>query len=150
MSNLSDGIKKVNPFDKLRVVKAKIKPFENDLVIIIVIILVALISFGLGRLSSLRENKTPITIDPSTSFDSAQDKSLGVKNLTNAAGEGTPATSATAQGEKILVASKNGSKYYYQWCSGVSRIKEENKVWFASKEEAEKAGYTPAANCKGL
>lgn len=48
------------------------------------------------------------------------------------------------------VASKSGSRYYLPWCSGASRIKEENKVWFASKEEAEAAGYTPALNCKGL
>ncbi len=48
------------------------------------------------------------------------------------------------------VASKNGERYYLPWCGGVSRIKEENKVWFASKAEAEAAGFTPAANCKGI
>ncbi len=26
----------------------------------------------------------------------------------------------------------------------------ENKIWFTTKEEAEAAGFTPAANCKGL
>ena len=25
-----------------------------------------------------------------------------------------------------------------------------NRIWFATKDEAEKAGYEPAANCKGL
>ncbi|TSC62722.1 MAG: hypothetical protein G01um101448_259 [Parcubacteria group bacterium Gr01-1014_48] len=48
------------------------------------------------------------------------------------------------------VASKKGTKYHFPWCGGAARISEENKIWFNSKEEAEKAGYTPAGNCKGL
>lgn len=48
------------------------------------------------------------------------------------------------------VASKKGSKYHLPWCAGAKSILEENKIWFASKEEAEKAGYTPAGNCKGI
>lgn len=49
-----------------------------------------------------------------------------------------------------FVASKNGTKYYLSSCSGAGRIKESNKVWFTSKEDAETAGYTPASNCPGL
>jgi len=52
--------------------------------------------------------------------------------------------------EKSFVASKNGTKYHYPWCPGAQSIKEENKIWFSTKEEAEKAGYQPASNCKGL
>jgi hypothetical protein len=48
------------------------------------------------------------------------------------------------------VASKSGTRYYLPWCSGVSRIKEENKIWFATKEEAEARGLTPAKNCEGM
>lgn len=51
--------------------------------------------------------------------------------------------------QKTIVASRNGTKYYYPWCSGVGRIKEENKVWFGNVAEAEGAGYTKAANCPG-
>ncbi len=61
----------------------------------------------------------------------------------------SPATTSQ-NAQKVFVASKNGTKYYYAWCAGVTKIKEENKVWFSTKEEAEKAGYTPAANCKGM
>ncbi len=49
-----------------------------------------------------------------------------------------------------LVAAKTGAKYFFPWCSGVARISEANKVWFNSVEEAHKAGYAPASNCKGL
>lgn len=48
------------------------------------------------------------------------------------------------------VASKSGAVYHLPWCSGAKRIKEENRIYFASKEEAERAGYRPAANCKGI
>lgn len=48
-----------------------------------------------------------------------------------------------------LVGSKNGSKYYYLWCSGVSRIKEENLIYFDSPEDAIKKGYSRAKNCPG-
>jgi len=54
------------------------------------------------------------------------------------------------EGEYQIVASKNGEVYHYVWCSGAKRIKEENKIYFKSKEEAEKAGLRPAKNCPGL
>lgn len=48
------------------------------------------------------------------------------------------------------VASQKGKKYHWPWCPGGKSIKEENKIWFNSREDAERAGYTPAANCPGL
>ena len=49
-----------------------------------------------------------------------------------------------------FVASRSGSKYHFPWCPGAQQMKDSNKIWFATKEDAEKAGYEPAANCKGL
>lgn len=109
----------------------KIKPYENDIILVFVIVSVALIAFGLGRLSAVSEKKTPITIE-------------------NMSGYSATTTVFVATNEKLFVASKNGTKYHFPWCSGASTIKEENKIWFSSKEEAEKAGYQPAGNCKGL
>ena len=48
------------------------------------------------------------------------------------------------------VAAKTGTKYYFPWCSGASRISEANKVWFDSYEAAQKTGLTAAANCPNL
>jgi hypothetical protein len=48
------------------------------------------------------------------------------------------------------VASKTGSKFHLPTCAGARGISEANKVWFESREEAERAGYAPAANCKGI
>lgn len=46
--------------------------------------------------------------------------------------------------------SKTGKKYYFPWCSGLSRIKAENRVEFENTASAIKAGYSPAKNCGGL
>jgi hypothetical protein len=48
------------------------------------------------------------------------------------------------------VGSRTGKTYHLPWCSGAQRIKPENRVWFATKGEAEERGYHPAVNCKGI
>lgn len=106
-----------------------------DVYIVAIIILVGFAGFGLGRLSKTEELRTPVKI-------------------INASGQTSSALSTEIVGvesaEGVLVGSKNGTKYHFPWCSGAQRIKESNKIWFSSKEEATRAGYTPALNCKGL
>lgn len=46
------------------------------------------------------------------------------------------------------VASKNGEKYYPLDCGSANRIKPENKVFFDSTAEAERAGYTESQQCE--
>jgi len=101
-----------------------------------IIILTAAISFGLGRLSKIREEKTPITIESS---EISETKPLSTSNVDN-----------EIKTDKIFVASRNGKKYYYIWCESANVIKEQNRIWFSTQAEAQKAGYQPAANCKGL
>src|SRR3989344_1950471 len=112
----------------------------GELYLTAVIVLVAVISFGLGRLSKIREEKTPITIENvKENAETGESKSLSTSNVDN-----------EIKTDKIFVASKNGKKYYYAWCESANVIKEQNRIWFATQAEAEKAGYQPAANCKGL
>lgn|SRR3989338_10448234 len=46
-----------------------------------------------------------------------------------------------------FVASINGKAYYPKGCPSANVIKEENRVWFNSVQEAELQGYAPAKNC---
>lgn len=46
-----------------------------------------------------------------------------------------------------VVASSGGTKYHKLDCPGADNIKESNKVYFDSIEQAKAAGYTPATNC---
>lgn len=127
----------------LKKCKSFLAPTDNkDFLIIIIIILSSLASFGLGRLSKIEENKTPIIIEGSSTGNSAAviKAGLPIKQI------GLPAEQIGGN----YVASKNGTKYYFPWCGAAQKISEKNKITFASKEEAEKAGYQPATNCKGL
>ena len=123
----------------------KIKPF----ILSINIILVGTLGFGLGRWSKIEENKTPVLIENpvgeqvAPTLSRGPDRSVGTSLATST-------KNIPSQKTGTLVGSKNGTKYHYPWCSGAQRIKEENKIWFASVEEAKRAGYTPAANCPGL
>ncbi|MDX1607995.1 MAG: hypothetical protein R3251_02200 [Candidatus Spechtbacterales bacterium] len=47
-----------------------------------------------------------------------------------------------------VVVSINSDKYHYPDCPGADRIKEENKIYFASAAEAIEAGFILAGNCK--
>ena len=120
---------------------------KNDLFVTLIIILVALAGFGLGKLSALEKGREPISI-----------KSLDIGN--NQAGAQTTSSSviadkagistSSAEVKGLVVAAKTGTKYYYPWCTGVSRISEKNKVWFETIEAAKQAGFSPASNCAGL
>ena len=65
--------------------------------------------------------------------------------LTSIAAEQTTAkeTQVTAKTGQYM-GSKNGTKYYAPGCSGASRIKPENVIWFTNEEDATLQGYTPA------
>ena len=120
----------------------KIKPFYNLLLLLVV----ASIFFALGRLSALEERHTPIKIEyPSNSQTASATQSFLVTPSPR-----TPLGEGVVQGSGEVIGSKNGKKYYFPWCGTVKMIKSENQVKFSSIEEARKAGYTPAANCKGL
>ncbi len=101
----------------------------RDVLIIAILVLSSSLSFGLGYLAGQ---------------DAAQTSPLLLEDAPLAA---LPSVS-TAAGQ--VVASKSGTKYYLPTCTGVDRISDTNKVWFTSVSAAQKAGYSPAANCPGI
>ncbi len=134
-------------------VQEKIKVFRDrlntkELYTVLLILVVGFGSFGLGRLSKLQESKEPIRIEQLTASAVVSESPL-VKGATESVGVRAVSAEPLASGGKV-VASKGGTKYHFPWCSGAQRISEGNKVWFNSTDEARKAGYTPATNCKGL
>lgn len=97
----------------------------RDALIIAVLVLASLLSFGLGYLAGQDAAAREVGRAPETP---------------------TVAASTTNQ----VVASKNGTKYYLPGCAGAERISDANKVWFVSAESARAAGYAPAVGCNGL
>jgi len=114
----------------------------DRLVLPAIVVLVGLSAFGLGRLSALKEGRGTLIIHPP---GDAQAIARPVDW-----GAASTASTTTAQVVHNFVASKNGSKYYLPTCAGASKINDANKIWFATAADAQAAGYTAAANCKGL
>ena len=124
----------------LNKVKSWYKISRNDLYIAGVIFLVGMAGFGLGRLSMLWPQKESIRIQEPQNFSNTP---ALVNNFADKS-----ASAVKPKGK--YVASKSGASYHYPWCPGALKIKEENKIWFQTKEEAEGRGYKPAGNCEGL
>lgn len=111
--------------------KEFIKKYQEQIFLTIGVILIALISFGAGRLS-VERSEEPIII---------KDADLAtISQITN-----SPASKEEKR-EKMFVGSINSDKYHLPDCSWAERIKPANQIWFESIEEAEEMGYQPA-NC---
>jgi len=125
---------------------------KDDIYIVIILILVGTASFGLGKLSSYEKSKVPIAVinTKKAVYDEALKIPVSSPTTDQSSENKQVQTSLPAQTGGEVVASKSGTKYYYPWCSGASRIKDENKVWFNSIDEAKAANLTPASNCIGL
>ncbi len=117
-----------------------LKQYEREIFILAGVFIFGTLAFGLGRLSKIEGGKIPVKIEIPNSLNSSK----GV------IGEGAISLEEFPPSVGLLVASRNGSKYHFPWCPGALQISEANKIWFQSEEQAEKAGYEPAANCKGL
>jgi len=130
---------------------AKVKKFlkenRNDLLLASLVFFVGAASFGLGRLSVIWPEKEPVVIENSESR---------IQNLENDVVTAPPHADPDSgfhildSPHGVYVASRNGSSYHLPACPGALRIKAENRVWFQTKEAAERAGYRPAGNCPDL
>lgn len=120
-------------------IRGKIKSLLEDPAIFtsLLLLLVAIASFGLGRQSV----GDVAAVLPASQEASAQNSLLPTES---------PRISSETAGESRYVASKNGQVYHLLICPGAKQISEANKVYFDTKEEAEAAGLRPAANCKGI
>ena len=126
---------------------SKIKDFlrvflNEDVLLALIILFVATASFGLGRLSLTQNTKEPVVISNAREID-----------LTASVGGAPSVTDSVTEKSTtgiVYVASSQGTRYYRSDCASASRINEENKITFATKEEAELAGYSKALNCPGL
>ena len=124
-------------------IKGFLGKIPTDALIVCAILLASILSFGLGILAG-------------KDMADREHQSIWIEQRpVEAAVLGATEPSLASVSEPIpeggqYVASKSGEAYYLPWCGGVTRIKAENKVWFATKEEAEAKGYRPAKNCKGI
>lgn len=118
----------------------KIKSFiesekGKDILIVIIVIMVGLGSFELGRLSKE-------TTSGGLKIEYPDQNTNQPANVVSAIPDVGRPTS-----DKTFFASSRGSKYYTTSCSAGKTIKQENRVYFTTGEEAQRAGYTLSSSC---
>lgn len=103
---------------------------------------VAIISFYLGYIARL-ETFSEETVSLKTPYSSAAYTPMSASQAKN-----TPMAPSSPQASSgAFVASKNGTKFYPANCSSAKRIKDANKVFFATAADAENEGYSRASGC---
>lgn len=123
--------------------------FHTDYLLAILILIVSCLSFYLGRSSMRQKPESAIQTLP-TVINSTETHQSFTSNTETSTPQTEPKPLPVDDKQGTYVGSKKGTKYHLPWCAGAKRIKEENKIWFSTKEDAQKAGYTPATNCKGI
>ncbi len=123
---------------------SKIKSLVIPVLKITCFILILGAVFGIGRISALSETSKTAPIEViyppliKTSVPQYQDKGTA------------PASSPTitTPSNWLYAGSKTGKTYYPKDCSGLTRIKPENRVYFITAAEAQAAGYHITTTCK--
>lgn len=123
MGTIPEVLSEIKP----RVLEA-IDRYAGEWGYVALVLVLALASFGLGRLSALEAVQPPLAIRTTAAGTEPSQLALG----------------------GLVVASRQGSAYYFPWCTGAMRLAVANQIWFASEQDARRAGYTPAKACQGL
>ncbi len=134
---------------------------KDKLFLVTVIILIGLIGFGLGRLSS-KYQTAELNINSTIANTTDLSKVIASGATSNVASNATspiktdtsnPVTAAavTVASDAIkIIGNKNSKIYHREDCPGALKMIEANMVVFNSIEDAKSAGYRPAGNCPGL
>jgi hypothetical protein len=116
-------------------------------------LLMLFLAFGVGFMFGSGFQKQPLVVSVPEAIGPP------VSNSTDTLQRGVLAQKKPLQNESVsaqeqnfevcpFVASATGSKYYPQGCAGINRIKPENRVCYASEEEAAKEGLELSKTCK--
>ena len=124
-------------------IKGRVGDDRSMLYNIAIIVVVGIFAFWLGRLSNSDKNT-----DKSSQESIVISNNSPTLNKNNQLKSNSSDNSVDTVEKGKYVASKNGKLYYTLSCAGVKRIKEENKVYFDTAQDAEKIGLTRSASCK--
>jgi hypothetical protein len=123
---------------------------SRNLVIVAILLLSSIGSFGLGYLAGgqgsaggagLVVSSIPMT-HPTSSMVTATDLTAAVAN------SGATTGSIPSGGE--VVGDSSTHAYYLPWCTQAGKISKTNEVTFATEDAAKSAGYTAGKACSGI
>ncbi len=121
----------------------------KDILMVLIIVFVGIGSFGLGRISTPTP-KTGLKIDFRAMEDDIKVSKIAneanvIKSLNSVS---TDSNTKTESSSGNFFASNRGTKYYGISCSAGKTIKTENRIYFDTREEAERAGYELSSACR--
>jgi len=120
----------------------------KNILIVLIVILVGLSSFELGRLSKGTNSSSGIKILSTQGGEYLPQEANTISVLDTAQTKNNISSATSTSSGKNFFASNRGTKYYSVGCSGGKTIKPENRVYFKTKEDAERAGYVLSTSCK--
>lgn len=124
--------------------KKQIFPYKERLLVLVGVILVGVLSFEAGALHSSIGQSEPLVVSlPAVEGVVSEKEVSSGEKILSAGLERTASQIKDTELPKgcVFVGSRNSDKYHLPTCASAKRIKPENKVCFASKEDAEKRGY---------
>lgn len=131
--------------ETLKKIKSWTKPAAESAILVGIM----LIAFILGRISAFSETQGagdfqviyPPLVTTHGSYPAKQKVPSSPSDSSQPPNSETPANWA-------YTASKTGKVYYPRDCGSISRVKPENRVYFASESEAQAAGLSLSAACQ--
>ena len=129
----------------------------KDVFTVAIVVLVGISSFSLGRLSKANEQAGLKILSNASQIQEGaalsalpEEANTVIQNSvdTNSSVTSHQLPSVSSNVGKAYFASKRGHKYYSVGCSAGKTIKQENRLYFSTKEEAEKKGYSLSSSCK--
>lgn len=130
--------------------------YEQKIVLVIGLILIAAISFQAGYLHGQKNKQEPVVVNKVTCAPCPKNETAAINTNSKATSSDNSQQSdqakigvhASSENQKcVFVASKNSNKYHLPTCRYAQNIKPENKVCFSSKEEAGSRGFQGAKCC---
>lgn len=111
---------------------------EDKIVLTIGFLLVAILSFGAGKLSEVYYAQTPIIFQDNTNCVKSQALASQTAENQN--------TTASDSVKGQIIGNKNSKIYHVPGGGSYGKVSEENRVYFATETDAQKAGYRKAKN----
>jgi len=119
----------------------------KDILVVLIIILVGIASFELGRLSKNSGQEGVKVEYRGQEANIINGYEEGLKGVVSGNTDSDYANKINSTGKNFF-ASSRGKKYYGVDCSAGKTIKESNKVYFGTREEAERAGFELSSACQ--
>jgi len=122
---------------------------DDTFYIAILLLLVGVGSFGLGRVGQTAPSQ-PASISLTTlpQATSTPNNPPSTTSTSPVPSHSVVNSVPIVESKANFVVSKSGTKYHKLTCPGAKQIKDSNKIFFANEDEALASGYTRAANCK--